>query len=255
VSTRRVVGVIGGMGPLATAHFLRRLTEVTAVETDSDHLHVIVDSDPSVPDRTNFLLGRGPDPTPALLRTALRLEQVGAELLVMPCNTAAAFASKLRGRISTPLVDWVDVALEGAVRHWESAAHNRMTFGLLATDGTIASQVYQERAATRGASLVLPASSAQKQLMEVIYAVKGGQDLDPLRTVALDIANAMCARSSLVVLGCTEVSVLLSDTAIRRQIPTIDALDEVAIHVVQMAGGKLALPARRAEAASISSGS
>jgi aspartate racemase len=250
VSTRQVVGVIGGMGPLATAHFLRRLTEVTAAGVDSDHLHVIVDSEPSIPDRTDFLLGRGPDPTPALLSAAIRLEQMGAELLVVPCNTAAAFASKLEGRISIKLVDWVDVALDAALRRCESAAPccragNTMAVGLLATDGTIASQVYQKEAAARGASLVLPDFSAQRRLMEVIYAVKAGKDLDSLRTAALDIADAVSIRSSLVLLGCTEVSVLLSGTAIRNQIPIVDALDEAAIHVVKMAGGCLAMQARR----------
>lgn len=86
------VGVLGGMGPEASADFYRRITARTLAARDQDHLHVIVDSDPSIPDRTAYLRGEGPDPRPALTAAARRLAAAGAELLVMACKTLAGAA-------------------------------------------------------------------------------------------------------------------------------------------------------------------
>src|SRR5439155_4399654 len=89
---RRTIGVLGGMGPAATALFFRRLIEATSAKTDQEHLHVVIDSDPSIPDRTKALLEGGPSPAPQLIEMARRLQMMGAELIVMPCNTAHVFA-------------------------------------------------------------------------------------------------------------------------------------------------------------------
>src|SRR4029453_14388367 len=112
-----VLGVMGGMGPAATAEFLRRLIEATPAGRDQDHLHVLVDNDPSVPDRTAALLGQGPDPTPYLVTMAMRLSAAGAEFLVMPCNTASAFAPGLAADIPVPLLRWDAAVAAGVTEH------------------------------------------------------------------------------------------------------------------------------------------
>src|SRR4051812_27943024 len=108
----QIVGVLGGMGPAATVDFLRRVVAATPATRDQDHLRLLVDSNPAVPDRTAALLGAGPDPTPVLVAMARGLEAQGADLLVMPCNTASAFADGVQRAVTVPLLRWPDVVAE-----------------------------------------------------------------------------------------------------------------------------------------------
>jgi aspartate racemase len=102
------IGIIGGMGPLATADLYRKIIEVTPAVRDQDHLHVIIDADPTIPDRTAALLGNGPDPLPKLVAAARRLEDAGAGILIMPCNTAHAFLPVLQRAVRIPFIDMTE---------------------------------------------------------------------------------------------------------------------------------------------------
>src|SRR5690606_23023618 len=102
METKPIVGILGGMGPLATADLYRKIIEVTPATRDQDHLHVIIDADPTVPDRTQALLHGAEDPTPWLVAGARRLESAGASFIVIPCNTAHAFLDRLLPEISVP---------------------------------------------------------------------------------------------------------------------------------------------------------
>src|SRR6202171_3931552 len=133
------VGVLGGMGPEASADFYRRITEHTLASRDQDHLHVLVDSDPSIPDRTAYLQGRGPDPPPALVSMARRLAAARAEILVMACNTAHTFYAEVAASVDVPLVDWVGEA----ARLVAGGRVPGTAIGLLATSGTIGAGLYQ----------------------------------------------------------------------------------------------------------------
>ena len=95
------------MGPAATHAFFGHLISFTEAASDQDHLHIVIDNNPSIEDRTAFLLGRGADPRPRLLTSARRLRAAGADILVMPCNTAAAFSADIEAAVGVPLVDWV----------------------------------------------------------------------------------------------------------------------------------------------------
>lgn len=231
------IGVLGGMGPEASADFYRRITVRTLAERDQDHLHVIVDSDPSVPDRTAFLQGAGPDPVPALESMARRLVTAGAGLLVMACNTAHAFHEEVARSVDVPLVNWV-VEAAGAVaaRH---AGGGRI--GVLATTGTLGSGLYQDALAACGLQAVVPDRVQQAELMAVIYGpggVKaGGTDRDParerVRAVAENLARSGAAAS---LLACTELSCLFPDPPAWSS-PVHDAADLVAERVITLAGG------------------
>ena len=132
----RVVGVLGGMGPGATVEFMRCVLEATDAATDQEHIRLIVDSNPQVPDRSDFILAHGPDPRPDLLAMARGLERAGAELLVMPCNTAHYFLTDLQAAVAIPIVDWpVEVARAASALGVRRA-------GILATSGTLASGIY-----------------------------------------------------------------------------------------------------------------
>jgi aspartate racemase len=237
----RTVGVLGGMGPAATVDFLRRIVEATQARCDQEHVRVLVDSDPRVPDRTAFLLGVGTDPRPALIRMARGLEHGGAELLVMPCNTAHAFADDIAAAVSIPLVDWPGVVADAVAASRVSRA------GLLATSGTVVAGIYQRALGSRGVEVVTPGEAEQEMLMAAIYGEEGikvvGPDSRPARELVAERARRLVARGADgVVLGCTELSALHGARPLEPGVPVFDAADIVARHVVTLAGANVAEP-------------
>src|SRR5438067_9637007 len=138
---RGVVGVLGGMGPLATVDFLHKLLKATPAKTDQEHVPVLVSSIPQVPDRTRAYRGEGESPLEAMVDSGLRLVEGGAGLIVIPCNSAHLWFDELRARVGLPMLHMVDAAIEEAVADRAGVA----TLGLLATDATLASGLYINR--------------------------------------------------------------------------------------------------------------
>jgi aspartate racemase len=214
MTARRTVGVLGGMGPAATVEFFRRLVDATPARADADHLHVIIDSDPSVPDRTNAILRGGPSPAEALAAIARRLERAGADLLVMPCNTAHVYIEEIRASVSIPALDMIRETV---------ATIDRSSVGLLATDGTIQTGLFQEACEARGVRVVVPNSADQRSIMGAIASIKRGEN--PERAEE-EIEPIVCRLeregAEAVVAGCTEISLVRGDGM---SVPWIDALD------------------------------
>lgn len=232
-SSARTIGILGGMGPAATVETFRRIVARTPAARDQDHLHVVVDSDPSVPDRTEALLHGGPDPRPHLLAGARRLVSAGAEVLCMPCNTAHAYHPWLQRRLPVPLVHMLE---ESAVR---AAATGSTRFGLLATTGTAETGLYQAEFGRVGLEILRPTEDDQRRVMDSIAAVKAGLSQDEVVAALGAVAEALAARGAeRLVAGCTEVSLVA--TRIRTPLPVIDALDALVAATLRMA-----LPASR----------
>jgi aspartate racemase len=204
-----VLGVLGGMGPLATAAFFRKLMQASEAEPDAPPLPVVVNSYPAVPDRTAFILGRGTDPRPALIHASRALGRAGATLVVIPCNTANVFAADVEAETRLPVVPWLDLAVKSAT------TAERLPVAILATNGTLEAEVYQSRLAARGADYRVPDERVQKLVMSVIYGPHGiktrsrwtTQAAKELAEVSDRMADAGC-RSLL--LACTELPLALS---------------------------------------------
>jgi aspartate racemase len=240
-SGRRVVGILGGMGPLATAAFHRSLVLATSAAGDQDHLHVLVDSDPSIPDRTAFLLGQGDDPRPAIARAARRLVDAGAEVLVMPCNTANVFRGDIELAAGVPVVPWLDIAVEAAVGHRSEP----QVIGLLATTGSIRAGVFQRLLADRGVEVIVPDKEAQRDVMDAVYGpggVKGAGRVGPPNRRRLLSAGARLTDrgAELLLLGCTELPLAVGADDPDWPAPAVDPATEVARYVVRAAGGTVA---------------
>jgi len=239
-SPTKTVGVIGGMGPAAAVDFFRRIVDSTDAERDQDHLHVLIDNQPAVPDRTAWIKGEGPDPAPILIESAQRLEAAGADFLVMACNTAYVRAEVVAESVGVPLVNWVEVVAAAVRRQMPQGG----TVALLATEGTIASGLYQSAFAAVGLGTMLPDAAEQGVISAAIYGpngVKAGTaDLTPMRT-AVDRVGAHLAAggANAAVLACTELSVLYP-TPPGWRIPVFDAAQIVAEYVIELAGGKIA---------------
>lgn len=220
----RTLGVLGGMGPLATAHFYRRLVERTSASADQDHHRVVMVSEPRVPDRTSFLLGEGEDPGPVLVQAAHRLARSGCDLIVIPCNTASVFRNEVEDAVHIPVLDWIgstgssiQATVEGPV-------------GLLATSGTIAAGLYQAELAGREIEFRVPLPEAQRDAMAAIYAVKAASRATQPAIVALRSAVDMLVAdgASSVLLGCTELPILVASSMWTATVPVVDP-GEIAI--------------------------
>lgn len=235
---RRTIGVLGGMGPAATIDFYRRIVDATPATRDQDHLHVLIDSDPAVPDRTAFLLGQGADPTPALIAMARRLEGAGADLLVIACNAANAFVPRVAAAVRVPVLHWIDEVAAGIAAS-EPAVR---TVGLLATSGTVAAGHYARAFARHGIAVAAPGAPAQERVMAAIYGpggVKAGAtELCAARAHAeYGAYDTIEAGAELILLACTELSLLFATHRPAWPVRTVDAAQVVAERLVALAGG------------------
>lgn len=234
---RGAVGVLGGLGPMATVYFMERVIELTDSDTDQGHVDMIVLQKPSIPDRTAYLVGASDaDPLPPMLAAAATLERAGAAFIAMPCNTAHHFYDALAASVSIPFLNIVEETVAAA----QARVPGLTRLGILATDGTARTQTYQECCAARGIEAVLPDEAMQTEVMDMIYAgVKAGRPVPEARFRAtLDHLRGRGCEA--VVLGCTELSILARDLRIGDSdvVDSIDALARASI----VASGKSLRP-------------
>ena len=200
------LGVIGGLGPMATAYFLQLLVQMTEARTDQEHIEVLLHSTPQIPDRTRFILGQSrEDPLPQMVEIGRELAGQGAELIAVPCVTAHYFQKKLEDSIGIPVVDTIrETALSLKAAGVTKA-------GILATDGTIESGLFQRAFAGEGISAMLPDRAGQQAVMQIIYQnVKAGQPVDS--AAFWRVAEGLFGQGAqAVLLACTELSLVKRD--------------------------------------------
>ena len=215
--TTEIIGILGGMGPAATADFYAKLVSMTPGHSDQDHLKTVIWSDPTIPDRTEALLGNGPDPTPWLLNGSRILREAGATVIAIPCNTAHAFVPRIAAHAGLPIIHMIaEVA-----RHLTTLDPAVHTAGLLATTGTVRAGLYQEWLQRHGIRLLLPdPTSRQDQVMAAIRVVKAGDQAAAAAPLA-DAAQQLSAQGAqAIIAGCTEIPLGLSTDAV--DVPLID---------------------------------
>ncbi len=196
---RKILGVFGGLGPAASAEFLRLLAVMAPAKRDQEHPVTYVYSNPQIPDRSSAVLGVGPSPEPFLREGLETLVHWGAGLLAVPCNTAHVFIDHFRGELKAPLVHIVEATVERAMATDASGAW------LLATEGTMQSGLYQSEAQKRGYKLWIPPKDAIQAISESIALVKSGEA--PAAGEALkSVVKELWATADVPVIGaCTEL--------------------------------------------------
>lgn len=198
----KTIGIIGGMGPLATADLYKKITVNTAADCDQEQLHIVIDSNSAIPDRTKHIIADGADPVPEMTKSIRRLEQCGADFLIMPCNTAHFFYDRLCQISSVPILNM----LNATVDHIKATFGSGKTVGLLATDGTIQSGIYDTYLEKAGMTVVKPVKH-QAKVMEFIYDGIKKNNLDIGIDGLMAAADEMSAMGAdLFILGCTELS-------------------------------------------------
>jgi aspartate racemase len=231
----RILGVLGGMGPLASAHFMLRLTLLTPAACDQDHIPAVLWSDPRVPPRTNGKGGGSADPLPWLIRGINGLRQAGCGAIAIPCNTAHGWYEEMRLDADVPILHIVDAAAADLARCGIAAG----TIGLMATAATQQMRLYQDRLDELGWTCLTPDASQMRTLIEpAIAAVKVNRLRDayaPLVEVARDLAHR---GATAVVLGCTEIPLgLQAGPSEALPVPVIDTIDSLARAAIAWARG------------------
>ena len=240
-----IIGILGGMGPAATADFYGKLVALTPVRSDQEHLRTVIWSDPTIPDRTAALLGEGPDPTPWLLNGCRVLREAGATVIAIPCNTAHAFVPRIADQAGLPIVHMIDEV----ARHLAAAEPPVRTVGLLATSGTVLTGLYQQWLDRVGIDIVLPEPDSQDaEVMAAIRAIKAGERgvavADPLRRAAGRLVDR---GAQAVIAGCTEIPLGLSPEDI--DVPLLDPAVVLAQALIRRSYPLAAATARQPEPA------
>lgn len=205
------LGVVGGVGPAATVDFLSKVVRNTPASRDQDHLRVLVEQNPQIPDRTEHLVGDGMDPTLALYATCKKLQAGEADLIAIPCNTAHAFVEALQSELEIPILNMLTVT----VKHIRETFPALRKVGLLATSGTVSSGVYRRALEENGLQEVLPTPKLQKCVMNAIYGPEGVKagftSASSVADVDAAIDDLVAQGAEIVILGCTELPLLLPE--------------------------------------------
>ena len=220
--TNKTLGVLGGMGPAATADFLRVLAEKTPAGTDQEHPRMIVYSHTVTPDRTTFLLGKGPDPTEYIKDGLKTLIGWGADMLCVTCNTAHHFIDGFRGEISKPIVHIIDETILKSSHVCPQGAW------LTATLGTMRTGLYQRHAKESGYNFRIPSEELQVEIHDVTDMVKAGKHKEAGEKFK-GIVEQLWAIEKLPVVGaCTEIPIAYANTGLDPQlgISCLEALAE-----------------------------
>lgn len=234
---QKTIGILGGMGPEATVDCFAKIIKNTPAAKDQDHLRVVVDSNPDVPDRTTAIIGNGKSPVPVMVAGCHALQRAGADFIIIPCVSAHVFLADVRQQIELPVLSIFD-AVAKAVKD----DHPKIKIvGLLGTTGTVSGGLFQERLAQKGITALVPDDAVQSQIMAAIYDIKS---VNPSRTRSEITNDLISAAHSLIskkpagaqgiIAGCTEVPLALKQEHL--PIPYFDAVTILARAAIRRAG-------------------
>ncbi|MBC7635608.1 MAG: aspartate/glutamate racemase family protein [Acetobacteraceae bacterium] len=224
----RILGVLGGMGPLASAQFMMRLTLLTPATRDQDHVPTVLWSDPRVPDRSRGKIGGGDDPLPWLLRGVRGLKAAGCGAIAVPCNTAHGWYDEMVAE-GLPVLHIVDAAAAALRQHTP-----RGTIGIMGTAATLAMRLYHDRFEALGWDCIQPTDTEMRdKVSPAIALVKANRVAEAYAPLA-EMAQKLAARGAQsVVLGCTEIPLGIQAGPWQTLgIPLVDSIDALALAAI-----------------------
>jgi aspartate racemase len=228
----KVVGVIGGLGPLATLDFFDRVLRRTRATREQDHLRMIIDNNTRIPDRNAFVRGEGPSPGPALAACARGLQGAGAEFIVMACNTTHTWEAEIRAAITIPFVSIIDETVRVVADMRPEAV------GVLAVDACLSAGLYQSALETAGIRSILLSADSQKTFMELIYRIKAGDTGETVTRAMTTLARRLEAQGAeAIIAGCTEIPLVLTEDDIEGEL--VSSTDVLVERTILFAGGEL----------------
>lgn len=230
--SEKTLGILGGLGPLATVYFMDMVVKMTEAKCDQDHISMIVLNHAAIPDRTGFILDNTkPNPLPMMIEDAKKLEAAGADFVVMPCNTAHFFYEQIQKNIEIPMINIIEETVKYAVNHNKGIKK----LGILATKGTISSKAYQNMCKKYSLDCIVPSIADEQSLMNIIYnQVKAGKkvNIDEFMRIIENMKGDGC---DAVALGCTELSIINKDFELSRE-DIVDSLQVLAMRSIELCG-------------------
>jgi aspartate racemase len=232
---KNTIGILGGMGPEATAALFQQIIRNTRADTDQDHLPVLIYNNPKIPDRSAYILGKGPDPVPALTEGSRFLQEAGVCCVLWPCNTAYYFHETVSKQVSIPILHMIRETAVCMKMQYPSGTR----FGLLATLGIYQTGTYDKIFREAGLDLVIPDEKNRQVTMDAIYGaqgIKAGYHDEPLQMLVEPVADLKAQGANVLIAGCTELSLVLTPET--TGIPVTDPMVCVARAAIKKAGGR-----------------
>jgi len=228
----KTVGIIGGMGPLATVDIFSKIINNTVAKCDQEHIHIIIDNNTNITDRTAYIISGINNPLDEMIISAKRLEVAGADALIMPCNTAHFFADKIQEKVNIPIINMINITVD-AIRTKYPKSKN---VAVIATDGTKKSGLYDDALIRAGYNSLELGEDLQRDIMSSIYdGVKAGkiEEYIPLFQSVIDRIKSLNA--DIMIAACTEIPIFIP--YINSDTPIIDPTLELALAAIKFAKG------------------
>ena len=248
----KVAGILGGMGPRATVDFMSKVLEQTPVESEQDHLRLLIDHNPQTPNRHAAIDNDRAGVGLHLANMARGLERAGADFLAMPCNTAHAFQGQIQAAVSIPLVSILDEVVAELQQHWPAKTNigktiiGKAKIGVMAATGCLQAQLYQRALRQAGYQPVLWDASQLEDFMSLLYRIKAGDDSAEVRQRCSRLAEVLVQNGAQVLLaGCTEIPLVLERQTL--SVPLVDSTDVLVASVIAYSLGEKPLPANAAD--------
>jgi len=230
---KKKIGILGGMGPAATLYLFKQIIDFTEVKKDQDHITTIIYSNPATPDRTAAILGKGPSPLPHLIDGTAYLKKAGADFILIPCVTAHHFLPQMHESVDFVCISLLEETLKACVNH----PGDLKRIGLIATDGTIETRLFQDLFESTGLQLVFPAAREQDMIMDAIYETDGikNGDIEGGKKRLLQVAQHLKQhQADAIIAGCSEIPLALIQGDM--DIPLINPIQIVAKEAIGRAG-------------------
>lgn len=229
---KKKLGIVGGMGPMATVELFNLIVRHTASDKDQGHIRIFIDNNPQIPDRTRAILDGSNAPIKEIVNSANNLVGLGADYILIPCNTSHYFYDDIQAKVNVEIINMIDETAKTAKR----LGYERV--GLLATEGTIKGRIYQKYFEKHGIQIVVPLEEEQTEVMKFIYSGVKASNYDFDTTSFLSTINSLERRGAqTMVLGCTEIPVGIK--MYNLSFGHIDSLDTLARTAVLKAGYEL----------------
>jgi aspartate racemase len=230
-----IIGILGGMGPEATVYLFDLIVKLTKAQKDQEHIPIIIYNNPKVPHRTDAILKNSNSPLPFLIEGSKILEKSGADFIIMPCVTAHYFYDEMIKHINVPFIHLI----EETYYYVKKEFPDLKKLGLLATNGTIKSGLFQKYFEKGDFKIILPDEEDQKKVMKAIYCPKGikagfkkGLPKDLLVEVANNLINKKNTQA--IIAGCTEIPLVITKNDL--SVPLIDPIEIIARRSIEKAG-------------------
>jgi len=215
--TQKIIGILGGLGPEATADLFYKIVKLSPAEKDQDHFRIIIDNNPKIPDRTEAIMGIGQDPLPKLIATARNLEKAGSNFIIIPCNTAHYFISGIQEKVNIPILNMI----QECAKYVKNIFPTFKKVCLFASKGTYRTKLYNTFFDKFNIEILTPSPSEQEEIMEIIYQVKSGILSKEMKRQIVNISEKQLKKGSqAIIAGCTEIPLILKDGDIKA--PVID---------------------------------